>query len=311
MKPFLTATGLLALSAAPAAQGSVTMEVTAPITIVCSDGATVSTDTQPVGAASSFYLSAATPHSYAAVSSETHYSDTGMRVTVGVRTDLGNPAPTGAIAVIAPASVLVHLSCATTTAVYWNPIFTDLTQAGSLQPGIDIDFGDDGVLEYVNGNQVSLTLPLSLEPQPLPVRITFSSSALTPGIAASSLILEALPATAISSTLAAVSCTAPGITALPTFFDNGVRLKASSFQPMMPWLAMVIGWDTAPVLLPSLGQSPCLLLPTPDIVVLQGLGIAPLDVPLPPAVRPVRFWVQGVIPDSQLLTTDCLRIDAQ
>ncbi|MEZ6037159.1 MAG: hypothetical protein R3F29_06740 [Planctomycetota bacterium] len=312
MKPFLAAIGLLALSAAPAAQITVSMTVPSPIDVTCSEGGTVDTDTQPVGAAQGFARLASTTNTFASLGAGVVGGDASGSFAVSLQASIyGNPAP-GASASIGPASVLLYVSCATTTGVQWQPAFTNQSSQGLAPPSIDVDLGDDGIVDFVNGQQTALALPATIGPQALPVRITFSAVNQQPGNMSANLSFELLPRTLVTSSLAAIGCPpgGSGIAATPTFLGEGVRLGAASFLPNTPWVAMVIGWNTQPVLLPSYGQAPCLFVPTPDVVVLQGFGIDPLDVPLPPAVRPLTFWIQGVIPDSQLLTTDCLRVDA-
>lgn len=312
MKPLLFSSVALAFAAAPAAQITVSMTVPTPIDVTCVEGGTTQTATQPSGSSNYFDHFTGTQNTFAGIGASATSDDLSASIGVSLSASVGPAAPSGSSATVGPASVLVFLSCATATPVLWEAPFVNDSFPGVAPPLFEVDLGDDGVVDYINGQLTSLSQPHLLGPQPLAVRLTFSVSPQQPGLVSASQGLVARPWTQVASTPVAIGCTngGSGIGATATFLDQGVRLGAVSFFPNMPWVAMVIGWDTAPVLLPSHGQTPCLFVPTVDIVVLQGFGIAPLDVPLPAAVRPVTFWIQGVIPDSQLLTTDCLRVDA-
>ena len=109
-------------------------------------------------------------------------------------------------------------------------------------------------------------------------------------------------------TLAAIGCGPFAAFVVPTFAAGGVRV--TNQVPTAAPKVMVLGLTTLPLLLPSPGALPCLLLPNPDVVVWWP-AFAYLDVALPAAVRPVTFWLQPVeLAGSTLLTGAAHRVDA-
>jgi len=316
MNPILPLSCALAFAAASSAQISVSMSVPAPIDVTCTEGAVTDTDTQPAGPSNYFERFAATPNLFAALGVFAFSSDLSAGFGLNMNLSRSSAAAPGAVAAIGPASLVVDVTCPTTTAVRWQCAFENASSPGIAPPQIEVDIGDDGIVDYIDGQLVSLAQPQFVGVQPVPVRITFSATTSSfpqpAGVHATSLAITVLPDARVTSTPVAIGCAGGGaaIEAVPTFLGEGVRIGATSFIQSMPLVAMVIGWGTQPVLLPSFGQAPCLFVPTPDIVVLQGFPVPAIDIALPPAVRPATFWVQGVVPDGQLLTTDCLRVDA-
>lgn len=303
----------LAIATTTSAQVSIQLATTAPMVVTCTEGSTTSSATQPVATGVPIVqLTASTPNTnvYAMV---LPWSDPlGCRIAVNLSATVGAGAPTGSSAAVGPGSVLAYLTCPTATPIRWQTTFVSNTDPGLPQPGIEVDIADDGVVDYINGQRVS---PMTLDvvgPTPLPVRVTMTGMTQQAGFVGASLLLDMLPDTQVDVTTVAIGCTAgqASTTARPTFLSTGVRLSAYNHVPQVPWVAMVIGWNTQPLLLPSFGSLPCLLVPTPDVVLLQGQLLPGVDVPLPPAVRPLTFWVQGVALGAQLMPTDCLRVNA-
>ena len=312
MHQLLSPGAILLLAAAPVAQISAAMSVPTPIVVSCVEPGQTQTATQPSGPSNNFQQFVFTQNTHAAIGGWATSDALSARFSISLVASINALAPSGSSASIGATSVLVFVSCPTPTPVRWVAPFLNASAPGLAQPVISVDLGDDGSIDFINGNLWSLSQPQVIGPQPLPVRLTFSALHQQPGTISVGQEVMALPYTNVLSTTAAIGCTNGGsyITATPSFLDQGVRLAAASSLPTTPWVALVIGWQTQPLLLPSAGQAPCLLVPSPDLVLLQGFQIPPIDVPLPPAVRPATFWIQGVIPDAQLLTTDCLRIDA-
>ena len=89
----------------------------------------------------------------------------------------------------------------------------------------------------------------------------------------------------------------------------GVHLRGWSKDPVVA----VLGLGTQPTLLPPspLSPVPCLLLPSPDLVLL--MPPSGFDLPIPPAVRPLNLYVQGVelgLATSQLSTLQGFLVQA-
>jgi hypothetical protein len=79
-------------------------------------------------------------------------------------------------------------------------------------------------------------------------------------------------------------------------------------QPPGTIAVIVVGFAPQPAFLGLNAGLPCLLLPSPDVLVVQPV----VSLPLPASVRPVTLYVQGVSVTTQgLLTTDGYQVTAQ
>lgn len=206
-----------------------------------------------------------------------------------------------ASAAVAPHDVVVTLQAAA-----WRDVtlFTDITTEVSpngIAPRMDVDIGDDGTIEF-STTQTAGSVTLSVGPTPLQIRISTEGQANTPGSInpsfRSRLLMRIEPDNHISKSLVAAGC-ANLLVANQAFAHDGIRLEVPyTFSPVIA----VLGLSAQPALLPSGGaQLPCLLVPSLDLVVLLPAN-GGFNLPIPPALRPINIYVQGV----ELVATNAL-----
>lgn len=301
----------LVLAAAAAAQISVTATALTPITAACTEFGVTVTITRPIGPLAAWdFLDAHQTISGATL--EIASGATGERASFGFTQQavIDPGAPAGTSAATGPAELAVAFTCPTVTPVRLNVTLQNYTTPGAPQPTALLEVDGDGVVDYINGIGVTAVPRLAVGPQPLVVHVSMASALQQPGSVAASLLVEVVPDTDVHIQAQALGCGGTAaLTATPTFVDHGVRIAAASFVPAMPYVFVVFGWGIQPQLLPSYGTAPCLFVPSIDLVV-PLVWPQYVDIALPPAVRPVTFWIQGVTPLWQPLLTDALRIHA-
>jgi hypothetical protein len=210
------------------------------------------------------------------------------------------------VATCGPNTVLWDLSAPQPTPALVRVDFLNGTTPGAPQPSTIIDVLDDGLIDFVNGQAVhgQPLLLVTVGPQPLRTRITTFATNSQVGQAQSFLILHFEPWNQVGIQTVALGCGATA-TVIPTFVDLGVEV-------LMPEMAIaVFGFLVQPLLLPPAGSQPCLLVPSPDVLLLMPPGGGMVHVGLPAAVRPATFWVQGVTwPATGLQVSDAFRVSA-
>lgn len=178
----------------------------------------------------------------------------------------------------------------------------------TLAPYAQVDLGNDGNLDIFNLSQSGpITVPVtSLGSTPFAVRIILHSEHSGPGWSDLEVTARLVPDVPIDVSKTATSClNEAGFTVAPTFTNSGV-LVTSTFLPSVT----VFGFGLNPLLLPPATTGPCLLLPTPDVLVLMTPG-QPFSVALPAAVRPIVFHAQlAVVTPQGILTSDAYQIVA-
>lgn len=190
----------------------------------------------------------------------------------------------------ASGELLMHL-----TATSGVPVTIELSRVlgatpGAMAPACSIDVGDDGSFEVqATGSSVVTLVGIVLGPQPLAIRLRSSVAQIGNGMVDLELKVHVRPQNSLSSGVAVAGCTGSTLFAYPTFESQGLRFVALAADPVL----LVVGLSVQPVLLPSPSPTACLLLPAPDLLVLL-VGQSEFTLPLPPVVRPVTFWAQGV-----------------
>lgn len=309
MNHFARIFACLAPAALAVAQVSVSVTALTPLTATCTSSSGPVIDSRPAGPlplsdfllANTILASATAGHSCTAVPTSVSctFTSTGSVVPFS---------PNGSIASSGPNEYLVTIQTVTTNRVALTVTFEGSTTTGTNTPLALVDIGNDGQFDFSNGTQLTFLPPLFVGPQPLLLRVRTEGKALVGGLYTSQLTIGVTPANDMGMTRTVIGCD-PQATfeLLPSFIDLGLELTAIANPSTSPVFA-VFGFGVQPVLLPLFGQAPCLLLPRPDIVV--PMVNSTLPIALPPAVRPLTFWVQGVTVVPQLLVTDCTRVDA-
>ncbi|HZN42041.1 MAG TPA: hypothetical protein VFD82_24790 [Planctomycetota bacterium] len=223
--------------------------------------------------------------------------DTEARIYWQQRAEVFEPTPSFADA---GGELLAQLSAPTPTPVQLELSRILSVTTGASTPFCSIDLGDDGIPEVTSWTSVPVLLSTTLGPQPLPIRLRSFVGHVGLGVVDVELRIRVLPGTAPSISPLVIGCTGPAGVWAPTFVGEGVVFYP--FSGLAP-LVLVLGLGLQPVVIPASLPTPCLLLPTPDLLVVPGLS--PFFLPLPPAVRPVTVWVQGVaVTPTGLATTD-------
>jgi hypothetical protein len=193
---------------------------------------------------------------------------------------------------------------------------TAWTSPGVVWPTVQIDIGADGGIDIANLLVGSTTLQLpDFGTQPLRVRVVMSSAVVGVGFADTIVDVRVRPDNNVATWQIASGCgtAAHALKVLPIFTDRGVRLYVpplSTGSTPMPSV-LVVGTSAQPQLLPPFQGLPCLVVPSPDLLLLSTAQGQAVPVPLPLAVRPLQFHVQAVVlAPWGLTTTDAFLVSA-
>ncbi len=194
------------------------------------------------------------------------------------------------------------------------------SRQGNLVPGapwptVQVDFGNDGTIDIADLGFPGVN---RFEPafgvQPILVRIVIDASLLGPGRSQTWVSVDLLPENNVTLATVAIGCSASGwpLVLYPSFTDRAIDIF---LWPGTTFLAdptvFVVGLSQQPLLLPAMPWAPCLLVPSPDILLVPPPGAADLHIPLPAVLRPVEFWVQSAaVTPIGLWTTDAVRVTA-
>lgn len=181
----------------------------------------------------------------------------------------------------------------------------DRTALAGPVPLFDVDILDDGVLDGP-GSQTGVLLGT----QPYRIRIRAQGSASSAGGGAGNFRgqfnLDVTPDNNVNILTAVQGC-GPEAFVHESFTGGGIEAVSPAAN------LLVVGFGAQPTLLPSASSPifPCLLYPQPDIVV--PLGFEGLVVPIPPAARPIGFFVQAirVLAPQDLRTTQAFYVNAR
>lgn len=181
--------------------------------------------------------------------------------------------------------------------------------AGSTLPSLSVDIGDDGYPELLETSVGVRYVSVGLGPQPIAVRIRMAASAA--GVASGvdqQMIMQLVPVYPIACDRVMLGC---DINSLPCVQTFAGEIELDTSLNLWPGL-LVFGLGIQATPLPaSVAVSPlCLLLPSPDVVLL--VPPAPHRLSIPARVRPLTLWTQEVVLTPQgLATTDGYRIEAR
>ncbi|MCK5943407.1 MAG: hypothetical protein KAI24_15605 [Planctomycetes bacterium] len=281
---------LLLTGSAAVAQVSTDLVLATPVVVEAGSGGTVTSQTLAAGlsgphAVGTFYQG--TDMQSVCLDGESIYrSGATWRLTARVG------APTE-FARMARAEVLLSLQAPVAT-----PVSIELSRGlvqlfptqvpPSFTQDYSIDVGDDGIVELSNQTASPVVLPAVVGPTPTMVRLVAEIDLAAVGDLELELLVDVLPANDLSIHAITPPCAGDQIVVGPTFLDRGIDVITLSPRP----LVAVFGTTFQPLNLPF-GSGSCVLLPSPDVIVFVPLG-APVQVALPPAVRPFALWVQGV-----------------
>lgn len=174
---------------------------------------------------------------------------------------------------------------------------------GTAIPLQEVDIGADGSAEMNASMPSVVRSTVAIGPQPLTVLVRTRMSEATNGSVSATIYVAVTPNNDISIVPAMPGCSSGFLDVWTSFTDRGiVLLNNSAFgEPEIG----VLGLGLQPVVLP--GGPSCLLLPSPDLLMFLPY-YQPVEVGLPASVRPVTFWVQGVVFGGPLGTTNAFRV---
>ena len=175
---------------------------------------------------------------------------------------------------------------APTLPVRYSADFGMTTGASSL---VLADIGNNGTFDWQGGTGIPLAGTVGdLVAQPLQIRFQFNFSSFDQGTAATNLTLRVVPDYGIHILPIAANCGLSNRFAVRPLFDPalGEIVTQSDFSA---W--HVIGFQAQPTLLPpslTMTGAPCLVVPSPDLVLRTGSWF----LPIPAAVRPITLHAQ-------------------
>lgn len=201
--------------------------------------------------------------------------------------------------------LLTYTSAVPRDVVFEAYRYTDLSP-GEAWPVVRIDVGDDGVFEVDSLSPLGETIDnVSFGPQPLVVRVVVDAALGAGQFIDNFLSLAMLPDNDLDLTIPMAGCMQylppPPPFLQPSFDGRGLDFVVPQ-DPAEP-AVIVFGFAPQPLVLGLLEALPCVLLPSPDVVVLP--PSYSFHLPLPASVRPATLFVQGVklLPQG-LATTD-------
>jgi hypothetical protein len=200
-----------------------------------------------------------------------------------------------ASAAMDPFELLVHVSAPAARRVMIAGSVAGGASPGTPAPQLELDLFDDGLVEWstlVSGGPVSVLVG----PTPVAIRIRGAASLPSNGLSQAEGIIEITPDNHVDILQLVQGCV--GLLRFEqAFAHDGVRLSV----PAGYLCVGVFGLGVQPLVLPAYAGLPCLLLPSPDVlVVIPANGY---DLPIPAPVRPLVFFAQAVWIDVQGLAT--------
>ncbi|HEX5054814.1 MAG TPA: hypothetical protein VFZ65_23760 [Planctomycetota bacterium] len=179
---------------------------------------------------------------------------------------------------------------------------------GTASTTVLVDIGNDGTIDATAASPVNmLSKAVSFGQQPLEVRVVLAGG-VTPGQATDAslddlVVVQVEPDNHLGVLPAAAGCANQAAT-LRAAWDLDSMLLDVDTSVATPLVVGVFGLSPAPVVLPNASLPlPCLLVPSPDLLVVVTPGGFTLHVP--PAARPVSIWAQGVqVTAAGLATTN-------
>ena len=287
---------------------SVAVTAATPITAFTQIGGTLSTNTQPAGplpasgqTSISWLPLAAAGLSHAADFSATRFSfDAQAFCSVGSGAGL-------AAGLQAPVELLLSLTSPTPVQMRLDFVQRLFGPAGMPMPLLEVDVGDDGSIEFSAASSSPPSLQLiTVSAVPVPIRVRLGLQLAFAGDGEVSVAIVGRPAN--TDVLPVFPGCSSEVVVYEPRFDGGLdyAIVTQSFGPAV----MVFGLAPQPLLLGSQFSLPCLLLPSPDAVLLLPPQSTQTLV-IPPSVRPLQFWGQLVeVSPIGLRTNDAVRITA-
>lgn len=162
-----------------------------------------------------------------------------------------------------------------------------------------VDYGNNGIYDVTNlvgaGPQQIASADLSTDP--IVIRILVDSAQFTLGWSQINIDVKLVSDDPIAVTRFPVACDTNDFSVERVFGNAGLVVATQ-----LPLSVAVFGFGQQPQSLPLAAVSSCLLVPTPDVVVMMTPGVN-LPIVLPVAIRPIALHAQLVALTAQGLTS--------
>lgn len=247
---------------------------------------------------------------YAFITAEWNLIAIDHRVVLDLRQRVFGASAGPLSASLSPGDFLLQVANPTPVLAALELTRSPLVPAGAAIQVLEVDIGNDGSVDFsATSPSSTVSLPVTIGPVPLLIRLRNELSTQGPAYIDMGMKVTIVPRPLITVTPAGTGCSlGHSQQLLPTFAGDLRVFTVGPLTASHPSVT-VFGWLAQPTLLPTPQPGPCILVPTPDVMILstwQGF-----TVPLPPAVRPVTFWTQAVALEPEgLTTTPASRIDA-
>lgn len=291
------------------AQITVSVDALTPISVTATDGAASLTTTLPAGPLSPQWFEVesdlAALGTSAVVGGSTATTNNEAYCSIGFGCVNGSPT---AVTATNTVESLVTFSAPVPTPVRFLLELHSVLPAGATVPVVEVDVDNDGTIDYAHGVWQTFLGSRTIGPGGIQFRVILQGGLQQQGSMFEDLLLRVMPNNNTSIFTSAVGCVGTGPGVYESFLDTGVSIRndiPSSYPRVF-----VFGLDTQPVILPTVSQVPCLLLPRLDLVMAIG-GFSGVELALPASVRPATFWVQNVeLHGSDLFTGYCSQVTA-
>src|SRR5262245_20191194 len=208
-----------------------------------------------------------------------------------------NGSTSPASASVDPFDLLLHLQAPTPRRMFVAGHVDFIVSPGLPAPQFAVDLFDDGFAEW-STTMSSVPISVLVGPTPIPIRIRGAASLPSNGSTQSAGGIDITPDNRVDIFPLLQGCLADGFLRLEeAFAHDGVLLRV----PPGSLCVAVLGLGVQPFLLTVQSGWPCILLPSPDVL----LVIPPngFDLPIPAAARPIDIYAQGVMLDPLGLWT--------
>lgn len=317
MHPLVLLFAPLALATAVAAQTvSASFTALAPLTAQCSTTAATNGNTVPAGPMAPVYNATASLTGQGGTSSQAMVDGfliPGDRQVMITATNFLYGTGIGiAQTVSADQDLLVQLSATSAAPVRLQAAPHFELSAGVPAPLLEVDVGNDGLIDWLGMLGTVDLGAFVVGPQPLPIRMRLVS---TLPIAPTAVYLQSTAAITLRVTpdnQLLVTQNVVGCAGLGSLEPPAPVFDGRGFEVLTGPAVFVLGFGTQPVLLgpqlPLPFLAGCLLLPTPDVLLWASPGY--LRLPLPPALRPATLYLQAVFVGPVFSLSDGFRIEA-
>lgn len=239
----------------------------------------------------------------AGLSWESTASASHLSLSVGIGCTSPSPSPVS----VGGGDILVQLTSPVPCQALLELTVSTVVAPGAAPAVARMDVHYDGTWEVDETNQAGNVL-VNLGPVPVVVGIRLSGSLAVAGQTTANVELSCRPLGGTTATSWFRGC-GPNQLAVEPTFQGDLEVAGSPLQNEVVFA--VFGLGLQPLTLGARGNYPCILLPSIDAEFLLTTS-AVRTLALPPSLRPLQFWAQGVVlGPAGVATTDAFLIQAR